>query len=38
MSGIVVVDADSKEAATEARILGLYQSVVVQTKRGYHYY
>ena len=38
MSGIVVVDADSKEAATEARMLGLTSPVVVQSRRGYHYY
>lgn len=38
MSNLVVVDADSKEAAIEARILGLTTPVVVKTKRGYHYY
>lgn len=37
-SGIVVVDTDSKEAATQARLLGYTSPVVVQTKKGFHYY
>lgn len=36
--GIVVVDADTKDAVVELRKKGLPKTPVVRTKRGFHYY
>lgn len=38
LSGVVVVDCDSREAVDEARRLGLTSNVSVNTRKGQHFY
>lgn len=38
LSGVVVVDCDNEEAVAKAKELGLTSNVMVQTRKGIHYY
>ena len=38
LSGVVVVDCDNEDAVTKAKELGLSSNVMVQTRKGIHYY